>query len=96
MNNQDFQFLAQTLLKNSNNSQNSNKINKISNIMNSNQGQNLASELNKMANNNPTLNNAINSAKSGDINSAAQALSGMMNTKDGQNLANILKNIIGE
>lgn len=95
MNNQNYQDMLNGML-NQQSSQNRDKINKISNALNTNQGKNLAQELNKMANNNQNIQNAINQAKVGDINSLASSLSQMMNTKDGQDLANLFSKILGE
>ncbi|MFI3226248.1 MAG: hypothetical protein R3Y09_02450 [Clostridia bacterium] len=96
MNNQNFQNIVQNLLKNQQNLQNQQKINRISNVMNTNEGKMLANELNKMANNNPAIQNVINKAKFGDLNSAAAGLSQMMQTKDGQELAKLFSKILGE
>ena len=95
MNNQNFQNIAESLLKNTNNPAAKQKINRISQVMSTPQGKDLANELNQMANKNPAIQNVINSAKVGDVNSAASALSSMMNTKDGQDMAKLFSKIIG-
>lgn len=92
MNNNDFQAVANQLLSGQNNA----KINKVNSMLKTNEGRQMASELNRMANTNPNMQNIINSAKKGDLNSAAQTLSTMMNTQDGQQIASVLKKLLGE
>lgn len=96
MNNQNFQNIAENLLKNQNNPATNQKVHQINNMLKSNQGKDIANQLNKMANSNQNIQNVINSAKMGDINSATKTLSTMMNTKDGQELAKMFSKIMGE
>lgn len=89
MNNRNFEQIAKEFLNNKNAS-------KISNILNTNEGRNLANQLNNMSQTNPAIQNIVNSAKIGDMNSAKNALQGMMNTKEGAELAKTISKILGE
>lgn len=68
---------------------------KLENLLNTNDGRDLAMNLSKMASNNPNVANALNFASKGDLNSAKNQLQGMMNTKEGRELYSKLSKIIG-
>lgn len=68
---------------------------KLDNLLNTNDGKELARNLSQMAQKNPDILNAMNFAQKGDFNQAKSQLQSMMNTKEGRDLYAKLSKIIG-